>query len=25
VPRLELLERAMADWQEDKYGEVKGL
>jgi transcriptional regulator with XRE-family HTH domain len=25
VPRLELLERATADWQEDEYGEVKGL
>ena len=25
VPRLELLERAMADWREDEYGEVKGL
>ena len=25
VPRLELLERAMADWREDEYGEVQGL
>jgi hypothetical protein len=25
VPRLELLERATADWQKDDYGEVKGL
>ena len=25
VPRLELLERAAADWQQDAYGEVKGL
>ena len=25
VPRLELLERAAADWQQDDYGEVKGL
>jgi transcriptional regulator with XRE-family HTH domain len=25
VPRLELLERATADWQQDDYGEVKGL
>jgi transcriptional regulator with XRE-family HTH domain len=25
VPRLELLERATADWQVDEYGEVKGL
>jgi transcriptional regulator with XRE-family HTH domain len=25
VPRLELLERATADWQQDEYGEVKGL
>src|SRR4051812_14925820 len=25
VPRLELLERAAADWQKDDYGEVKGL
>jgi transcriptional regulator with XRE-family HTH domain len=25
VPRLELLERAAADWQRDEYGEVKGL
>ena len=25
VPRLELLERAAAAWQEDEYGEVKGL
>ena len=25
VPRLELLERAAADWQADEYGEVKGL
>jgi transcriptional regulator with XRE-family HTH domain len=24
VPRLELLERATADWQQDDYGEVKG-
>jgi transcriptional regulator with XRE-family HTH domain len=25
VPRLELLERATADWQRDEYGEVRGL
>ena len=25
VPRLELLEHATADWQQDDYGEVKGL
>jgi hypothetical protein len=25
VPRLELLERATADWQEDEYAEVQGL
>jgi hypothetical protein len=25
VPRLELLERATADWQQDEYGAVKGL
>lgn len=25
VPRLELLERAAADWQQDAYGKVKGL
>jgi transcriptional regulator with XRE-family HTH domain len=25
VPRLELLERAAADWQRDEYGEVRGL
>ena len=25
VPRLELLERATADWQRDEYGTVKGL
>jgi transcriptional regulator with XRE-family HTH domain len=25
VPRLELLERATANWQQDDYGEVKGL
>jgi transcriptional regulator with XRE-family HTH domain len=25
VPRLELLERATADWQRNEYGEVKGL
>jgi len=25
VPRLELLERAAAHWQQDAYGEVKGL
>ena len=25
VPRLELLERAAAAWQQDEYGEVKGL
>jgi transcriptional regulator with XRE-family HTH domain len=25
VPRLELLERATADWQQNDYGEVKGL
>jgi transcriptional regulator with XRE-family HTH domain len=25
VPRLELLERATADWQVDEYGEVRGL
>ena len=25
VPRLELLERATADWQKDEYGEVTGL
>jgi transcriptional regulator with XRE-family HTH domain len=25
VPRLELLERAAADWQRDEYGEVTGL
>jgi hypothetical protein len=25
VPRLELLERATADRQQDDYGEVKGL
>ncbi len=25
VPRLELLERATADWQKKEYGEVKGL
>jgi transcriptional regulator with XRE-family HTH domain len=25
VSRLELLERAAADWQRDEYGEVKGL
>ena len=25
APRLELLERAAADWQQDAYGEVKGL
>jgi transcriptional regulator with XRE-family HTH domain len=25
VPRLELLERATADWQRDDYGEVRGL
>lgn len=25
VPRLELLERAAADWQKNDYGEVKGL
>ena len=25
VPRLELLERAAAKWQQDEYGEVKGL
>jgi hypothetical protein len=23
--RLELLERATADWQQNEYGEVKGL
>ena len=25
VPRLELLERATADWQRAEYGEVRGL
>ena len=25
VPRLELVERATADWQLDEYGEVTGL
>jgi transcriptional regulator with XRE-family HTH domain len=25
VPRLQLLERATADWQRDDYGEVTGL
>ena len=25
VPRLELLERATADWQRDEYGAVRGL
>jgi transcriptional regulator with XRE-family HTH domain len=25
IPRLELLERATADWQRDEYGEVTGL
>lgn len=25
VPRLELLERATADWQREEYGEVRGL
>ena len=25
IPRLELLERATADWQRDEYGEVRGL
>jgi len=25
VPRLELLERATAEWQRDEYGEVTGL
>lgn len=25
VPRLELLERATADWQRDEYGAVTGL
>jgi transcriptional regulator with XRE-family HTH domain len=25
VPRLELVERATADWQRDEYGEVRGL
>ena len=25
VPRLELLERAAADWQREEYGEVTGL
>jgi hypothetical protein len=25
VPRLELLERAAADWQQNDYGEVNGL
>ena len=25
VPRLELMERAAADWQRDEYGDVKGL
>ena len=25
VPRLELVERATADWQRDEYGEVTGL
>jgi transcriptional regulator with XRE-family HTH domain len=25
VPRLELLERATANWQRDEYGEVRGL
>jgi transcriptional regulator with XRE-family HTH domain len=25
VPRLELLERATADWQREEYGEVTGL
>jgi transcriptional regulator with XRE-family HTH domain len=25
VPRLELLERAAADWQRNDYGEVRGL
>ena len=25
VPRLELLERATADWQRDEYGDVTGL
>ena len=25
VPRLELAERATADWQRDEYGEVRGL
>jgi transcriptional regulator with XRE-family HTH domain len=25
VPRLELLERATANWQRNEYGEVRGL
>lgn len=25
IPRLELLERATADWQRDEYGTVRGL
>jgi transcriptional regulator with XRE-family HTH domain len=25
IPRLELLERATAEWQRDEYGEVTGL
>jgi len=25
IPRLELLERATANWQRDEYGEVTGL
>ena len=25
IPRLELLERATAEWQRDEYGEVRGL
>jgi transcriptional regulator with XRE-family HTH domain len=25
VPRLELLERATAEWQRNEYGEAKGL
>jgi len=25
VPRLELAERATAEWQRDEYGEVRGL
>jgi transcriptional regulator with XRE-family HTH domain len=25
VPRMELLERAAAEWQRDVYGEVRGL